>query len=257
MNIARVRNRTYRIFYDTEARGSAAVATIIGALIIANVIGLMIETVPDISVTTRTWLGWLESISIAAFSLEYVLRCWSITADERYAHPVFGRLRFMLSPMALIDLAVILPSLVAIPFIDLRSLRLIRLLRLFRIRRYSKAMTTLWLVVRAKRGELSIVGVLVGMMLVIVATLIYYAEKDAKAGQFLSIPDSLWWTIVTLTTIGYGDVVPMTTAGRIIGGCAALMGVGIITLPAGILATGFIERIKHHRQCPHCGHELE
>jgi len=139
---------------------------------------------------------------------------------------------------------------------SLRAFRLLRVLRLLKFQRYSNAVGTLGRVVAARRGELVVVGVVVAVMLVVLSTLIFYAEHDAQPKVFPDIPSSLWWAIITLTTIGYGDAYPVTTLGKVVGGIAALTGVGLVTLPAGIMATGFFEEIKRGAKCPHCGNDL-
>jgi voltage-gated potassium channel len=246
---------TYLSLNSREHPGNRNVSLGLGVLIVGNVIALMIETVPHLS---REWLAILDAfeyVSIGLFTLEYLARVWSITAAPKYHHPLWGRLRYLCSPMALVDLAVLVPA--YLPFvtaIDLRSLRVMRLLRivrLLRIPRYASALSRLARIVHEKRGELVVVGILIGILLIVFSTLIFYAENEAQPAVFSSIPASLWWAIVTLTTIGYGDAYPITVAGKMVAGTAALFGVAVFTLPAGIIAAGFIEENKKP-SCMNC-----
>jgi voltage-gated potassium channel len=216
-------------------------------------------------------------ISVALFSVEYLLRLWSCVEDPRYSRPVLGRLRWAVSFMALVDLASILPFYISFlgfeSRLDARVVRALRLLRLFRIAklgRYSSALQTLARVARAKKEELVATLSLIALLLVMASSAVYFAEKDSPNTQFTSIPASMWWAIVTLATVGYGDVVPMTIAGKIIGGFVALLGIGLFALPTGILGSGFMEDVQRRRaeeaekartaappaSCPHCGKEL-
>lgn len=235
------------------------IAALLGSVILANVVAMMIETMAGLPHGVQAFLAGFELFSLLLFTLEYLLRLWVAPEDPDY-QTHFGRLRWMATPMALIDLAVLvpffLPMFMPIDLRSLRALRLLRVLRLLKFQRYSDAVGTLGRVVAARRGELAAVALIVAVMLVVLSTLIYHAEHEAQPDMFPDIPSSLWWAIITLTTIGYGDVYPVTTLGKVVGGIAALTGVGLVTLPAGILATGFFEEVRRGTKCPHCGHDL-
>ena len=232
----------------------------IAVLIVLNVVTVMLETVEPLAARYRTALAVVEFVSVAVFSVEYVLRLWSCTADPRYRHPVLGRIRFALQPLTIIDLLSILPAYLPASALDLRFLRVLRLMRILRVLklgRYSEAVGVLTDVLRSRREELIVMLMLLAMLLVLSSGMIYYAEHEAQPDAFGSMPAALWWSVITLTTIGYGDVYPVTAAGRVIGGLIAVMGIGIVALPTAIVATGFAEEVRKRKgkaaPCPHCG----
>lgn len=253
---------------DTDPKTAPSLYWITVALVVLiglNVAAVVLETVVPIRVQFQRAFDLFEVASLAIFSVEYVLRLWSCVEDPRYAHPFHGRLRYLVSPMAIVDLASIFPSILlvaAIGGIDLRFLRALRFFRLFRVLklgRYSKAVHTLGEVIYDSRAELAVALGAVGILLIISSSVMYLAENEAQPEKFSSIPATMWWSIITLTTIGYGDVVPITTLGKVMGGVTALMGVGIVALPTAILGAGFIEHLRTKREakrCPHCGELL-
>jgi len=240
-----------------------AVNIFLAALITLNVIAVMLETVEGVRVAYGRALYGFEVFSLSVFGLEYVLRLWSCTAEARFAHPLLGRLRFMLTPMALVDFVAIVPSALSGGTVDLRFARAVRLLRLtrsFKIARYSQSLQTLGRVLRNKRHELAVTAYAGAIILVAAASGMYFVEHDAQPHIFSSIPASLWWGVVTLTTVGYGDVYPVTVPGRCLASVIAMLGIGLFALPAGILAGGFSEEV--HRKdgtatCPHCGGRID
>ena len=170
----------------------------------------------------------------------------------------------MLSPYALIDLLAILPFYLPVVIGEQgaeRMLRIFRLFRLLKIARYSDSTTLITDVFRRKAQELLITILVMSIWLVFVSSLMYYVERDAQPEVFTSIPASIWWGIVTLTTVGYGDVVPITSLGRALGAIIALLGIAIFALPAGIIASGFTEELDRRRRgdqyCPHCGEQVD
>ena len=170
----------------------------------------------------------------------------------------------MVTFFALVDLAAILPAyLVRYTTLDLRFVRAVRLMRLFRVAklgRYSESLYTLKKVVKDAREEMIVTGCLLFVILMVTSGLMYYVENKAQPEAFSSIPAAMWWAAAALTTVGYGDIYPVTAAGKVLGGLAAVLGVGLFGLPAGILAAGFIEEIRLKRArrqvCPHCGKAL-
>jgi len=185
--------------------------------------------------------------SIAVFTLEFLLRLWTapLHSGGIYTHPVRGRLRFLLSPMMLIDLVAILPYyLGVIAGIDLRFLRLIRLLWILKITRYFPAMSTLGRVLKRERRTLAAVMVIMLIILFIASSLVYLLEHERQPEHFASLPHAMWWGMATLTTVGYGDVVPVSPMGRVLGVVIMLLGIGTFALPAGILASAFAEERK-------------
>lgn len=236
------------------------------ALILLNVLAVMIESVAAIRFGYGDWLTAFEIFSVTVFVIEYLLRMWSCTAGPHYAHPLFGRIRFALTPLAIVDLLAVLPTLLlwAGMGMDLRFLRILRIARLLRIAklgRYSRAIQSMGLAVRGKREELMMAVMLMFMILVVASSLMYIVESDQQPEAFSSIPATMWWGIMTLTTVGYGDVYPITALGKLTAAVIAIAGIGLFALPAGIIGSAFVElreKQKAERQelCPHCGKSL-
>ena len=231
-------------------------------LILANAIAVTLETVATIREDYGPAFDSFETFSVAVFTVEYVLRLWSCTADARYAGPVSGRLRFATSFMPMVDLVSILPSLIPGGFFDLRSMRVLRLARmprLLKVARYSQSLQTFGRVFSAKKAELAVTAMAGTLLLICASSLMYFAEHEAQPQQFSSIPAAMWWGVETLTTVGYGDLFPVTPLGKLMGSAIAVLGIGLFALPAGILASGFAEELqrKGARNCPHCGLSLE
>lgn len=234
-------------------------------LILLNVIAVMLETDEKILMAHKEFFHYFDLISVILFSIEYFLRVWSSNQESRYKHSIHGRLRYMVSPAALIDLLAILPfylhAFVGFDLRAIRILRLLRLLRIFRLTAYMKATKVVTYVFKSRANELLLSLVLVLFLIIISSCLIYFAEHDAQPDVFTSIPRTIWWSVITLTTVGYGDMVPITPAGRILTSGILIAGVALFALPAGIITAGFLEEMrktKTHRQrtCPNCGHPL-
>lgn len=231
-------------------------------LILLNVIAVMFETVESIFIRFQTIFRTFEILSVAIFSVEYFLRVLTCTADERFPRPITGRIRFALTPLAIIDLIAILPF--YIPFIlplDLRFIRIFRIFRLFKLGRYSASLRTLGNVLIAKAWDLGVIAFIVLILLVCASCLMYFVEHGAQPLAFSSIPAAMWWGVATLTTVGYGDIYPITYAGKCMGAIVAILGIGMFALPAGILASGFAEELQKRRGnrslCPYCGKEID
>lgn len=261
--VERVRRRVYEILQIPSAPGDLAgraFDTVIVTLIVLNTLAVVAETVASLA-PYRVWFRAFEWVSVTIFAAEYLLRLWSITVRPEHAHPVMGRLRWMVTPFALIDLIAIAP--VFFVGVDLRFVRVLRVLRVLKLGRYSDSMQILTDVMARSRRELMTSLFLVGLALILTSSFMYYAEKDAQPEAFSSIPAAMWWGIVTLTTTGYGDVVPITVAGRVLGGLTVLLGVASIALPVGILSSSFVQEIEARRRkaaafrCPHCGKDIK
>ncbi len=220
------------------------------ALILANVAAVVAETVVSLRARYEAEFWTFEVVSVAIFTVEYVARLW--VCDEHLSlarrGPLGARLRFAASPYALIDLIAILPFylVLLLPSADLRILRVFRLLRLLKLTRYSPALATLWRVlVDERRALAAALLIMLGLML-LSATAMYHAERAVQPEVFGSIPAAMWWALATLTTVGYGDVVPLTDYGRLIGGLVMILGLAMFALPIGIVASGFASEI--HRR---------
>jgi voltage-gated potassium channel len=260
-----LRSRTHAILETStqEDRLTLIDDVLLTGLILVNVVAVVLETVPGWGTRYAAVFNGIEWVSGPAFTLEYVLRLWACREDPRYAHPVAGRLRCALRPLLLVDLLAILPFwlpvLIPLDLRILRALRLIRLLRLFKMARYVESLHTIGSVVRSRREELLITLSAIGILLLVASTLMYYAENAAQPEAFSCIPKAMWWGVTTLTTVGYGDLYPVTPLGRFMGAIIAILGVGLFALPAGLLASGFSEALQARRAaacCPHCGKEL-
>lgn len=229
-------------------------------LISANVTAVVLETVPWMRARWETEFAWFELVSVWVFVVEYVLRLWSAPADPQFRPAVRGRLRFMVTPMAIVDLLAIVPSLLPFVGFDLRFARALRLMRLFRLAkltRYLKSIRLFAEVARDKREELVLTCFV--LFLLLSSSAMYFVENRAQPDKFSSIPATMWWAIATLTTVGYGDMYPITGAGRLLGAFVAVMGIGLFALPTAILGTGFVEAIASQKKkatltCPECGH---
>ncbi len=232
-------------------------------LIVLNVTMVILETVGGIKETYGEFIELFETVCVLIFTVEYMLRIWCCTADKKFARPLIGRLAFMLTPLALIDFIAIFPYyvflLVTIPPDYTLPLRLLRLFRMLKVGRYSHSMQMFGRVIWEKRHELYIAVFALMLLLIIVSSLMYFVEHHAQPEAFSSIPTTMWWGIVTLTTVGYGDVFPITPLGKFMGAIIAVLGVGMFALPAGILSSGFVEAMQEsHRgdKCPHCGKDI-
>jgi len=212
-------------------------------LIVLNVLAVITETVESIYTLYKEFFDGFELFSVAIFTIEYFIRIWTCTLNKKYHHPVWGRIRYITSIEAIIDLLAIipffLPLLLPINALFLRILRMFRLLRIFKLGRYSSAFQMVISAVRRRQEELLIVLTLVLVLLILSSSLMYYIEHEAQPEVFTSIPATMWWGVATLTTVGYGDVYPITPLGKLLGAFIAILGIGVFALPAGIIASSF------------------
>ena len=219
-------------------------------LIVLNVLFVVLQSDEGINEIFGSFFRPFEVFSVAVFSIEYIMRVWSCVEMEKYRHPFFGRIKWMLSPMALIDLLAVLPfylPLVGVDLLFMRIFRLFRIFRLLKISRYLDATKIVRGVLLSKKEELYISLFIISVNLLVVSSLMYYVERDIQPQEFGSIPKSLWWAVNTLTTVGYGDVYPITTIGKILGSIVAILGIAVVALPTGILASGFSAEIGKHK----------
>lgn len=242
------REKVYRILNPQEGdRFGRSLETFIILLIGLNVIMVILETEEEATEPFRMWFVGFEFFSSVFFTIEYVLRMWTCIHNPRFAHPVKGRIRYGFTWMAIVDILAILPFYLPM-FIELdlrfvRAIRLFRLFRLFKVGRYASSISGLTGVFSAKKEELAITVFAMTIMLIMASSLMYFVESEAQPEQFSSIPAAMWWGVATLTTVGYGDVYPITPLGKFMGAIIALLGVGIVALPAGIIASGFNENL--------------
>lgn len=219
-------------------------------LIITNILAIILESVESIEKQFQEQFYWFELFSVTIFTIEYIIRVWSCP-DLRggdYEDNLKGRLRYMVSLPALIDLLAIIPFyLTFFLTIDLRFLRVFRLLRVFKLTRYSSAMGTLLLVLKEESNSFFAAFFVLLVVLILASSGIYLLEHHVQPEAFGSIPAAMWWAMATLTTVGYGDVTPITPWGKLFGGVITVVGMGMVALPAGILASGFSAQIKRSR----------
>jgi len=220
-------------------------------LILANVVVIILSTLPDLDSQYRQAFTSFELFSVVVFTIEYLLRLWSCVDGSDGQKQ--NRLHWVFSPLGLIDLIAILPFYIFLFIPDsemsllmLRLFRGVRLLRIFKLARYSSALDILFSVMKKEGRVLAVTTSILFTVLILASWGIYALERNAQPEHFSSIPAAMWWAVVTLTTVGYGDVVPLTYGGKIFAGLIALIGIGMMALPAGILASGFSREV--HRR---------
>lgn len=216
-------------------------------LIVTNVVAVVLETVEELAVVHGPFFHAFDVISVIVFTIEYVLRLWVAveSGDRRLHHPVKGRIRYACKPLAIIDFLAFAPFYLSwfIP-LDLRFLRVFRLLRLLKLTRYSPALQTLGAAVHSQRRALGAAFVIIVILLVFASSVIYLLEHEVQPDAFASIPHAMWWGLATLTTVGYGDVTPISAGGKIFGALIMVLGIAMFALPAGILATAFGNEVR-------------
>lgn len=289
-------HRIRRYFYDLlhspeiDSRVEYWVRVGIASLISLNVIIVMLETVHDIAIQYHTLFRQVEFASIVIFAVEYLLRIWSVVEAEGYRHPLWGRLRYAFTLYALIDFVAIFPFFLPhilgdVDLVFLRGLRLLRLTAVLKLGRYSTSLGMLIRVYRRKRDDLLVSMAVIMLILLLASSLMYYLEHLAQPDAFPNMFAALWWGMATLTTVGYGDVYPITPLGKICASIISLLGIGLVALPSGLLVAGFVEELESRGQkrgagavergvesgvepgigpgeggpnyCPHCGHRLK
>ena len=243
---------------------------VISTLIVLSV-SVVFATTFDLPPAVLGIFIWVERIASVAFTIEYVLRIW--TADLKYSgvSPVRARLLYIISGMAIIDLLAILPFWLPMflpgSLLGVRAIRLVRLMRILKMHRYSEAMASIGEVISETRREILGSFFFVGLLMLVSSLIIYAAEHDAQPEAFKNAFSGLWWAVATLSTVGYGDIYPVTVIGRIFGAVLALLGVAAVAVPTGIISSGLIERVSGKHEpcaenqdvhfCPYCGKPLE
>ena len=243
------RRKVYQLLDDEEWPHPASrwLYRILVVLIVLSVASAVLDTEADVRQHWGTWLAAIEIVCVALFTVEYLARVWVAVEDRagRYEHPLWGRLRYMATPMAIVDLLAILPTYLAFLISgDFLLLRTLRILRILKITRYSPALATFEVVLVNERRSLAAAATILGVALLLASGVLHHLEGAAQPEAFGSIPAAMWWAIATLTTVGYGDVVPVTTAGRIAAGFCAVIGIGMFALPTAILGAGFAHELQ-------------
>ena len=268
----KIRQKIFNLIDEDQSNNKADVFVhyFISALIIINVIALFLESYENINADYKVLFWYIEIFSIIVFSIEYVIRIWTADLEYKDVKPYKARLKYIFSFMGIIDLISVLPF--YLPYfikIDLRVvrvLRLFRLLRLLKLNRHSNSLKLIIQVFRRTKSDILITVFIVSLLLILSATLMYNIENEAQPEAFTNIGEALWWAVATLTTVGYGDIYPITGIGKILSGIIALLGIGIVALPTGIISSAYIEEIQHNRKktkknaielCPHCGKNIK
>ena len=251
--IAPLRHRVYRQLEPVSraAYGLSPANRVIVALIVLSVIAAVIDSEPLLAAGYERALHGFELACGVVFLVEYLLRLWVCVENPAHGPGWRGRLHYLRSPAAILDLIALTPlvtTLIGGEAFVLRFVRLLRLLRLARFGRLSVALTHLREAIHSRAFELVASVWIAVMLLLLTSTLMYLVEGRAQPQAFGSIPRAMWWAIVTLTTVGYGDVVPVTWAGKVLAGITAAVGVGVIAMPTGILASAFSDAVQRHRR---------
>ena len=222
----------------------------LSTLIILNLLAVSLESVEAIGTMFRKEFYIFEVFSVSIFVIEYILRIWATGARSNGTHSSAfkHRLKYIFSFTGLIDLLAILPSLLPLLFsVDLRWLRVLRLLRLLKISHYSTALEDLFSAINHERSSFAAASYLFILALFFASSLMYVAENSIQPDKFSSIPETMWWSLITLTTVGYGDVSPISPLGKIIGAFTAVMGVFSVALLTGIVANAFAHQVAQRK----------
>jgi voltage-gated potassium channel len=229
---------------------SRAVDVFLVALIAGSVIAVILESMPSMEARYSRALSIFEIITVGVFTVEYLLRIWSSVEQESEAgnSPLQARLHYMTSFHAIIDIVAILPFYLLVfglaGSVDMRFLRAVRLLRVLKLTRYSAAMNMVFITFRENGRALSAAFLILLTVMLLAASGMYYFERESQPDDFGSIPAAMWWAFATLTTVGYGDVTPITVGGKIFGALITVVGIGMVALPTSILASGYTQQLQ-------------
>lgn len=255
MNAAKpsLRRRVYReLFASAREDGKLTLTNkVIVVLILASVALAIIGTERQVAVNNRTVLRWAEFGFGVIFLVEYIARLWSAAERPGPGSTTQKRIEWARSFFALVDLAVVIASLVPVLITGAPIFRLVRLFRLaslLRFGEFSNALRALSKAIVERRYDLAVTGALAGLLVLVGATALYWAEGAEQPEAFGSIPRAMWWSIITLTTVGYGDVSPATPIGKVLAAIVALGGIGLVAMPTGIIAAAFSDAMQAHRE---------
>ncbi|MEM9174658.1 MAG: ion transporter [Myxococcota bacterium] len=249
---ANIRRRTHEVL-EIGVKGDELSRTIdlmIMGLVLGNVIAVIFESVPSIRLAYHDLFIAFEKISVAAFSAEFLARVWSVADDASMGSgPLRRRLNYLRSPMAIVDVLAIAPFYLSAFFaLDLRFLRVLRLLRIVKLTRYSAALGRLVEVYRLQRAALTASFFVMAVAIVLSASFVYVVENRAQPVAFGSIPAAMWWAVCTLTTVGYGDVTPITPVGKVLASAIQMVGIAMVALPTSLFASGFAHIMNRNEE---------
>lgn len=252
-------NATLQIkFQKQQGKLSFLVNIFLAILIFLNTLAIILHSIPSLRIKYERIFIDFEVFSVAIFVIEYLLRIWSIVEQHQYKHPIKGRIKYIFSAWGIIDFLAIFPFFISLFTTDLgflRMLRLLRIIRLFRLSKYFHALRVIQNVFIAKKEELLLSFSFIFFLLITSSSLMYYLEHEAQPTIFESIPATLWWGVNAMTTVGYGDMLPITVFGKILSGLISILGISSFGLTTGIIASGFAEHLGVQKgiKCPKCG----
>ena len=273
--MARPLRQRLAILFDDDVyhlRSTQVFHAVLAGLIVVNVLAVILETVEPLRRHYEAVFLAIEHVATGFFAAEYVTRLWTAPDlhDKRFAHPLWGRLRYASTFFAIVDLVAVLPAILGVLGAgDLLVLRLLRLLRMLKLTRHSTVFNLIWTVLREEAHTTGALIFILGLTVTTSGSIMYVIEGEQEKTLFNSIPAAMWWAIETLTTVGYGDMIPETPAGRIVGAVVIVIGIVTLALFSGLITVSFIDqlRIKRekaerfhertHHKCPHCGHVLD
>ena len=225
-------------------------------LIFSNVIVLVMMTVESFFAAASLYVSALIAITLFVYLYEEIFCLLYCTELERYRHPFWGRIRFFVTPLSLVNIVLLVALLVSMinspehRDVKIQLGHLVIVASFLKLFHYSNAIRMIGRVFSLRRRELGITFVCILFVTIVISTVMYYIERDAQPDKFASIPSTMWWCIITMTTVGYGDVVPVTDLGKLVTSLLAFVGVGFIALPVGILSSGFSDVLKSHQRPP-------
>ncbi len=249
------RQQVYALLHPTETSGRLQdmLDTFIVWWVFISVVAVVLESVDTIHYVLNVHFIVLDAVAVFIFSLEYIFRLYSCVEDPRFRNGA-GRLRFAKTPIVVIDLLAIVPffleSLLG-HLLDLRFLRIFRLMRLLKLTRYTTSTGTLMKALKREWPVIAASTFIMILLVVLTASLGYLFEHDAQPDKFENIPQSIYWAVVTLASVGYGDISPVTPVGRLMTMIMALVGIGIFAVPAAVLSTAFNDQLHKDRELMH------
>ena len=258
-NTKSFKQKVHEIIFEADTTNGKLFDVILLAAILLSIIGVMLESVDEIDKKYHELIMAFEWGFTILFTIEYFFRIYAVNRP----------LKYIFSFMGIVDLLAIIPTYLIFVFPAahslsiIRSIRLIRIFRIFKLSRYLRGAHTMQIALRSSRPKIIVFLLSVMLLVIILGTLMYIIESSASTNGFENIPDSIYWAIITLTTVGYGNIIPMTIFGKIVASFIMILGYGIIAVPTGIVTAAFsrIRKEKVNTQvCPDCtaeGHEME
>lgn len=238
-----LRHRIANVLHRPESPSALGrwVNRVLGTLIFLNVVAMVVDTVPSLPERWRDALALFETLSFVVFAIEYAARVWSAVEVEKFRKPVAGRMRYAARLLPLVDLVALLSYFAPFDLRFLRLLRVVRLLRVLHLSQYDAPMRAIGRSIRARKKLLVIAVVAMTIMIFFAASGMYFIEREAQPKAFASIPDAMWWAVMTLTTVGYGDIYPITPLGKFFAAIIATGGIAVFALPMAIITAAILD----------------